>query len=369
MNTRRSRQQLTNAILIPIMAILLGLIVAGFFLLFTGASPFTAYEELFKAGFSCKKLTSCNLFQTLQLATPMILTGLSAVMAFRSGMYSIGQEGQYLVGATIAAWLGYAIHLPPVIHPVVIILAAMAGAGLYGWFPGLLKTRLGINEVITTIVMNNIANLFMTYAVNYPMRADQGTTAHSPIVGETAFLPVFFQGSKMGVGLLIAILMAIIVFIYLWKTTPGFEQRMSGQVPLFAKFSGIPNERAALRGMFLSGAVAGLAGAIEILGVHHRLMQGFSTGLGMDGVMVAILGQAHPVGVTIVAIFFAGMRLGAQIGLQTALHIPRELGGGIIALMILFVAIQNLYRFWIEGGRQWLLKHTPQRQASGKDRP
>jgi len=353
-----SGKQLTNAVLIPVLAIISGLLVASLFLLVSGSSPLRAYQELFKAGFSCSRLTNCNLFQTLQLATPLILTGLSAVMAFRSGMFSLGQEGQFLIGATIAAWLGYAIHLPPVLHPIVIMAAAMLGAGLYGWFPGVLKTRLGINEVITTIVLNNIANLFMTYAVNFPMRADQGTTAHSPLIDDAAVLPAFVQGSKMGIGLVIAFVAAGLVYIYLWRTIPGYEQRMAGQVPLFARFSGIRNEGAALRGVALSGAIAGLAGAIEILGVHHRLLQGFSTGLGWDGVMVAILGQVHPVGVAIVAVFFAGMRLGAQIGLQAALQVPRELGGGLIALMILFVAVQNLYRGWIEGGREWFQKRV-----------
>ncbi|MEP7358317.1 MAG: ABC transporter permease, partial [Anaerolineales bacterium] len=189
---------------------------------------------------------------------------------------------------------------------------------------------------------------------NYPMRADQGSTAHSPPVDVTAQLPAFFQGSKWGVGFIIALLAALVVYIYLWRAAPGYEQRMAGQKPLFAFYGGIRSGRAAIRGMVLSGALSGLAGAIEILGVHRRLLQGFSTGLGFDGLMVAILGLVHPLGVVVVAIFFAGVRLGAQIGLQTAVHIPRELGGGIISLMILFVAASSLYRGWLDRGRAWL---------------
>jgi simple sugar transport system permease protein len=345
---------LTDAVLIPVLAIVSGLLVASVFVLFTGVPPLTAYRELFKSGFSCAQLTRCNLFQTLQLATPLILTGLSTVVAFRSGMFNLGQEGQFLIGATIAAWLGFAVLLPPVLHPAFIILASMAGAGLYGWIPGVLKVRLGVNEVITTLVMNNIANLFMTYIVNFPLRADPGSTAHSPLVDETARLPAFFQGSKWGVGFILALVAALVVYIYLWRSVPGYEQRMAGQAPLFARYGGIYSGRAAIRGMVLSGALSGMAGAIEILGVHRRLLQGFSTGLGFDGLMVAILGLVHPVGVVLVAIFFAGVRLGAQIGLQTAVHIPRELGGGIISLMILFVAASSFYRGWIGRVRAWL---------------
>jgi len=343
----RLKVQLTEALLIPALAVLSGLALASIFVLLTDVPPLKAYVELYKGGFSCAELTRCNLFQSLQLATPLLLTGLSAVVAFRSGMFNIGQEGQFLIGATMAAWLGFAIHLPPVIHPAFVIAASMLAAGIYGWIPGVLKVRLGVNEVITTIIMNNIANLFMTYIVNFPLRADTGTTAHSPLIDEAARLPVFFQGSKWGVGFILALLAALLVYLYLWRSTPGYEQRMAGQAPLFARYGGIRSDSAAIRGMFISGALAGMAGAIEILGVHRRLLQGFSTGLGFDGLLVAILGRAHPLGVVLVAILFAGVRLGAQIGLQTSVRIPRELGGGIIALIILFVAAENFYRGWI----------------------
>jgi len=356
MTSERLRRQLTEAVLIPTLAVLSGLALASVFVLFTGVPPLKAYAELYKGGFSCEELTRCNLFLTLQLATPLMLTGLSAVVAFRSGMFSIGQEGQFLIGATVAAWLGFAVHLPPVIHPLFVMAAAMLAAGIYGWIPGVLKVRLGVNEVITTIIMNNIANLFMTYIVNFPLRADTGTTAHSPLIDESARLPVFFQGSKWGVGFIIALTVALLVYLYLWRSVPGYEQRMSGQAPLFARYGGIRSGSAAIRGMFIAGALSGLAGAIEILGVHRRLLQGFSTGLGFDGLLVSILGRVHPLGVVLVAILFAGVRLGAQIGLQTSVRIPRELGGGIIALIILFVAAENFYRGWINRGREWFSK-------------
>jgi simple sugar transport system permease protein len=352
--SERLRTQLTEAFLIPSLAVISGLALATAFVLFTNVPPLQAYAELFKGGFSCDELTRCNLFQTLQLATPLMLTGLSTVVAFRSGMFNIGQEGQFLIGATTAAWLGFAIHLPPVIHPAVVIAASMLAAGVYGWIPGVLKVRLGVNEVITTIIMNNIANLFMTYIVNFPLRADTGTTAHSPLIDETARLPVFFQGSKWGAGFIIALIAALLVYVYLWRSVPGYEQRMAGQAPLFARYGGIRSDSAAIRSMFLAGALSGMAGAIEILGVHRRLLQGFSTGLGFDGLLVAILGRVHPLGVVLVAILFAGVRLGAQIGLQTSVRIPRELGGGIIALIILFVAAENFYRGWIHRGQDWL---------------
>ena len=347
------RQKIVNAVLVPVLAILSGLLVAAVLILVTGVQPLVAFAELFRAGFGCQALSRCALFTTFQLATPLILTGLSAVIAFRSGMFSIGQEGQFMIGALVAAWLGFAIDLPPIIHPIFVMAAGMLAAGLYGWIAGVLKVKLGVNEVISTIVLNEIAILFSVYMVNFPLRADRGTTAFSPVINEAAKLLIFLPGSKWGMGFLIAVLLTFIVYFYLWHTTQGYEQRMSGQSGLFAVFGGIRNDRAAMRGMFISGAVAGLAGVIEVLGVHYRINQDFSVGLGFTGLAVAILGQVHPIGVLLVAILFAGVSLGAQLGLQFSVGIPRELGGAIIALMILFVSAEKFYQGKIDAVRRW----------------
>src|SRR5581483_7302363 len=341
--TAQRRRQIFDAVLIPILAILTGLAVSAAFILLTNTPPLVAYQELFKAGFGCETLDQCSLFTTLERATPLILTGLSAVMAFRSGLFSIGQEGQFLLGALMAAWLGYAIHLPPGIHSLAILLLAMAVGAAYAFIPAILKVRLTVNEIISTIILNSIAALFVTYMVNYPLRANRNSTASTPIIHSSAELPSFFAGSHWGVGFLIAVAAVIFVWFYLWRTVPGYEQRMSGQAPFFARYGGIRSERAAIRGMLISGALAGLAGGIEVLGVNRQIVAGFSSGLGFDGVLVAILGQAHPLGVFLVAILFAGIRLGAELGLQITTNIPRELGGGILALIILFVAARSLF--------------------------
>ena len=352
--TPETRRKIRDSLLIPVLAALSGLVVAAIPLLMTNTNPLTAYGHLFSSAFSCAEFEHCNLFTTLQLATPLMLTGLSAVVAFRSGLFSLGQEGQLLLGGMMAAWLGYVLHLPPGIHAVVAMLGAMLVGGVYGWIPGVLRVRLGVNEVISTLVLNNIARLFVLYLINFPLRADQSTTAHSPVIDETARLAAFAPGSKWGIGFVLALLAAALVFIYLWRSSPGYEQRMAGQAPFFARFGGVPSARAAIRGMLISGALAGLAGAIQALGVHYRMLDGFSAGLGFDGLTAAILGQVHPVGTVVVAIFFAGLRQGAQIGLQLTSKVPRELGGGIIALMILFVAADMLYRRRIESaGALW----------------
>jgi ABC-type uncharacterized transport system permease subunit len=361
--TSRRRAQILDALLIPVLAILSGLALASIFVLFAKTSPLVAYRELFQAGFGCATLTRCAFFTTLERATPLIFTGLSAVVAFRSGMFSIGQEGQFVLGAMVAAWLGYAIHLPPVIHPMLIFVLAMAVGAAYAYVPAILKLRLNVNEIITTIIFNSIAILFMTYLVNFPMRATRGSTAVTPVIDASAQLPEFLPGSHWGVGFVLAMAAVAFMWSYLWRSVPGYEQRMAGEAPGFARYGGIRSGRAALRGMLLSGALAGAAGAIEVLGVHHQVLQGFSVGLGFDGVLVAILGQIHPIGVLLVSVLFAGIRLGAQIGLQITTNIPRELGGGILALIILFVSARTLYTDLLA----WVARITGRRAGPRKE--
>lgn len=346
---RKIRDNLT----IPILAVLAGMLVASIFIAMAGTNPLAAYAKLFQAAFSCPSAQSCGLFVTLQLATPLILTGMSAVVAFRAGMFSLGQEGQLMLGGMMAAWLGYAVHLPPIIHPLVAMTAAMAVGAFYGWIPGVLKVKLHVNEIISTIVMNNIAVLFVTYLINFPLRADQSTTAHSQPIDETARLAVFAPGSKWGTGFVIALLATAVIYYYLTRSTRGYEQRMTGEAPGFARFGGIPGDWAAVRGMLISGALAGLAGATLALGVHYRMLDGFSGGVGFDGLTAAILGQVNPIATAVVAIFFAGVRQGAQVGLQFAFKIPRELGGGIIALMILFVSADKMFKGGLDNLRVW----------------
>ena len=269
---KERRKKIFDTIAVPILAILSGLLVASVLIMLTGNSSIEAYGTMLKAGFGCQSLERCALFATLERATPLILTGLSATVAFRSGMFSLGQEGQLVMGSIMAAWLGYAVLLPAGIHPVFVIFAAMTAGGIYGWIPGVLKVRLGVNEIISTIVLNSIAILFLEYIVNFVLRADASATAHSFLIQETAWLPTFFKGSKWGIGFVIAILAAIAIYYFLWHSAPGYQQRMAGQAPFFAKFGGIRNGRIAIRSMFLSGTLAGLAGAIEVLSVHHRII-------------------------------------------------------------------------------------------------
>jgi simple sugar transport system permease protein len=285
---------------------------------------------------------------TLAQSTPLILNGLAAMMGFRVGVFSIAQEGQYVFGAIAAAWIGSAVHLPaPLLIPLICVTSMVVG-GLYGLIPGLLKVKLGVNEIISSIMLNSISVLVLEYMVAFPLRADAGSKAQSAVIPQKLWLLQFVQGSRWGIAFVIALVCAALVYFYVWKTPKGYEMRMVGEAPQFARYGGIKSERVILEAMFIGGMLAGLAGSLEILGNYHRIMTGFSSGLGFDGLSVALLGASHPVGVVIVAFILAGIRQGAQLGLQISLQIPRELGGVLIALIILLIAAENLYRPLLE---------------------
>ena len=343
----KKNRKLGLAVLIPVTAILLGVVVSSLLIALTGISPLKAFGVLVSGAFGVSGKV-WPLWITLGQATPLILTGLAATYAFRVGIFCIAQEGQYVFGAIMAAWLGVSLDWPPVLLVPFVMLMSMCIGGLYGLIPAVLKVKLGVNEIISSIMLNNISTLALEYLVAFPLRADAGQKAQSAVLPRGVWLPQFINGSRWGVSFVIAIAIIIISYYYIWKTPKGYELRMVGQAPQFARYGGLKSDNIVLRTMFISGGIAGLAGCLEVLGNYHRIMTGFSSGLGFDGLSVAMLGGSHPVGVVIVAILLAGIRQGAQLGLQINLKIPRELGGVLIALVILFIATENIYKPLLE---------------------
>lgn len=396
-------QEAIETLSIPIFATLLGLLVGSIFVWFAGVHPLETYTRLFCEGFGP---TGCDSFSdllmiditdedtgdvtyhfaptygekghslalVLEQATPLILTALSATVAFKAGMFSIGMDGQFALGAVVAVFLGYWLPqqiygLAGVANPeeatealqfamrltipaIVIALSALVGA-LYSWIAGYLKVKLNVNELISTIILNAIAVQFVTFLLNGPLRADMNTVARTERIDDTAWLMPFnrailsevdwFNGARLGVGIIIAVIAAILLWFYIWRSTAGYEQRMTQGSRLFARFGGIPTDRAIIRAMLISGALSGIAGAIQILGVERRMVDGFVlSGTGFDGVLIAVLARESIVAIFFVAILYSGLQLGS-INLQFG-NIPRQLGGMIISLIILFTAMEDYFR-------------------------
>lgn len=334
-------------LVMPAVALLLGVVVAVLLIAITGVSPLRSLGVLISGGFGSSGKV-WPIFMTLGSSTPLILTGLAAMLCFKVGVFCIAQEGQYVFGAIVAAWFGASLKLPPVIAVPFIMLASMAAGGLYGVIPAVLKVKLGVNEIISSIMLNNISTLVLEYMVAFPLRADAGQKAQSEVISKGYWLPQFIYGSRWGVSFLIAIALIVFFYFYIYKTRWGYEMRMVGENRRFADYGGIKSGNVIIRSLVISGAIAGLAGCMEVLGNYHRIMTGFSSGLGFDGLSVAMLGMSNPIGVVIVSFLLAGIRQGAQLGLQLSLQIPRELGGVLIAMVIFFVAIGNVYRPVVE---------------------
>jgi ABC-type uncharacterized transport system permease subunit len=297
--------------------------------------------------------------ESLVSATPYIFAGLAVALGFKCGLFNIGAEGQIYVGALTAAFVGYSLSgLPWIIHaPLTLLAAALAGA-VWAGIPGFLKARTGAHEVINTMMMNYVAFNLADYLLNGPMKRG-GPTGFIPIsrdIQPSAYLPKFFADPvRLHAGFLVALAVAGGVYWFLWRTTLGFELRTVGANLRAAKYAGISVTRNFVLAMALSGALAALAGAGEVMGVNHNIAQGFSPGYGYDSIALALLGGGHPVGVVLAALLFGALRNGAT-QMQSLAGIPIDIVSIVQAFVIMFVAapaiIRWIYRLRAEGGFQ-----------------
>lgn len=305
-----------------------------------GQNPAIIYASLFKSGFSCASGPGrCALVTALQFSTPLILTGLSAAVAWRGGFFSIGQLGQMLFGAAAATWIAGSLSLPPILHSVAALLGAAVFGGLWGLVPAVLKHFIGVNEIISTLLLNPIAGVLVGLI-------------HLPRVDMSARLLPLIASTKFTAGFFIAISAAILTYLFLWFTSSGLEIRTSAHAPRFALYGGMPVHKPVLLLMIISGALAGLAGGVEVLGVHYHFVSSFSAVNDFDGLIVAFAGHLHPLGVVLFAVLLGGLRTGSIVGLQIHSGIPRELGSALIALMLMFVATNRSFRIRSEKTRK-----------------
>ncbi len=318
---------------IPITA---SLVAGSLLILAAGEEPIQTYIHLFNAGFSCVGGGGrCALLTMLQFATPLIFSGLSAMVALRAGFFSIGQAGQMLFGAAAASWIGANLQLNSIIHPVAAILGAALFGALWGLVPAVLREYIGVNEIISTLLLNPIAGFLV------------GQVRLSSIQESARLIPLV-ESTKVTAGIFLGLAGVLLIYVFLWKTGKGIEIRNTAQALQFAVYGGIARYKPILIAMMLSGALAGLAGAMEVLGVHYHFVSTFSAVNDFDGLIVAFAGNLHPAGVLILSFLLGGLRSGAIVGLQIRSGIPRELGGALIAMMLIFAA---MYKFYKANGR------------------
>lgn len=326
-------------IVIPIVSIIFSLIVGAFVINLMGVNFLHAYLVMLDGAFGDIR----SIGETLLFTAPLILTALSFSLAIRCGLINIGAEGQLHVGAITATMVGLFLELPLGIHILVALIAGIIGGGIWGLIVGYLKIKFDANEIITTIMLNYVAIYLVGYIVNYPLIEPPGYLPQTAQLSESAILPVILPGSRLHAGFLVGLLALVFYHIFLNKTKKGYEIRVVGRNPQAAEYSGINRLRNIVFVMFISGAFAGLAGAGEIMGVQHRLLEGFSPDLGFDGIAVALIGRNDPVGIFFAAVFFGALRSGGNT-MQLITGLPIAIIYIIQGLAIMFVVSGEIFK-------------------------
>ncbi|MSS64032.1 ABC transporter permease [Velocimicrobium porci] len=341
-----------------VIAVLFGFIVAAFVLLIAGCNPIEAFGILFRSVFSKPKYVANVIIK----ATPIILTGVSIAFAFKVGLFNIGAEGQFVMGTVVATIVGICLDLPPVLQFPVVLLSGMVAGALFGGFVGFLKAKFGIHEVITSIMLNWIAFYFCNFIAatktfhqpntngTYPINASgldfifnwKKSEAGREVVINNEFLREAVGKTDMNIGFIFAIAAAIIIAILLKKTTKGYELRAVGFNQYAAEFAGINVRKNIIHAMVIAGAIAGLAGALQITGVAQKISTlGAFENYGFNGMSVALIANSSPIGSIFAGLLFAALIYGGG-SIQSEIGAPSEVINIMIGTIVFFVALSKV---------------------------
>lgn len=322
-------------ILVPMISVLFSLLVGAVIISFVGGNPVEAYQYLFRGAFG----NFSNFSETVIKAVPLIFTGLAATFAYKCGVFNLGAEGQFIMGAVASIWISTTVTVISGI-PLIILSLTMGAVvgGIWGAIPGILKIIRGLNEIIVSIMLNYIAVLFMGYLYSSPLR--EGNLPQTAAV--TDKLGRIFSGTRIHSGIIIAVILAIVIQYFLFYTSNGFKLRAVGLNQTASQFNGFPVKKLMLISFIVSGAIAGLGGGVELHGTQFRLMSGFGQGYGFDGVAIALIGQLNPIGTVAVAYLFAILRTGATT-MQVGTGLPTAVIDIIQSLIIIFAVAGSAF--------------------------
>ena len=345
----RSRFSSLFDALLPIIATLAALAVGAVMLLLLGANPLDAYSALWDGAFG-----STNAFaETLVKATPLLLVALGICISFRGDVINIGGEGQMIVGAILATWVGLTFTTWPGWLVIILsLLAGFLGGAIWGGIPGFLKAYFNVNEILSTVMMNAIAVQLMNFLLRGPM-IDPAQAELASKIPQTARLLEAFRlprlaPTRLHLGALIAVILAVLVYVLLWRTTLGYRIRAVGQNPNASRYAGINVKRYVVLALLLSGAFAGLAGATQVFGVNYRMItdgsaSGFTGSAGFNGIVAALFGQLHPIWSIPASILFGALLVGAN-KMQRVVQVPSALVIALNGLVVVFVVSSEIWR-------------------------
>jgi ABC-type uncharacterized transport system permease subunit len=340
---RRALARASSGAVPPLVSVALAGVVSSVIILALGENPFHIASVMLQGCLGSAR----SIANTLEEATPLIFTGLSVAVGMRCGLFNIGGEGQLVLGAFAAAWVGAKlVGLDPVSHVTLCFVAAGLAGALWALVAGGLKARFGAHEVITTIMLNYIAFAVTNYLVSIPYFKQPGQIPQTKEILASAVLPrltMIYRYTRLNLGFAVAIAAVVLLYIMLERTKAGLEIKAVGFNPVASRACGISVTRNVVIAMGASGLVAGLAGAERVLGVHGHFISPFPYGYGFAGIAVALLGRNRPLGVLVAALFFGALASGgAQVDMET--RVPRELVTVIQATVIIFVACEYLVR-------------------------
>ena len=334
---------------LPVFAVLAALAVGALMLILLGANPLEAFGALIEGAFG----SSNALADTVVKATPLLLIGLGICISFRGNVINIGGEGQMIVGALLATALGLAYpEMPGILMIPLAMLVGFFGGAVWGGIPGTLKAYFNVNEILSTIMMNAIAVQLMNFLLSGPM-IDPIQASKASRIPQTARLSKAFDlprliPTRLHLGALIAVILAVVVYILLWRTTLGYRIRAVGQNQFASRYAGIDVKKQIVLALLLSGAFAGLAGAIQVFGVNHRMITdgsatGFTGSAGFNGIVAALFGQLHPLGTIPASFLFGALLVGAN-KLQRVVQVPSALITTLNGLVVIFVVSSEIWR-------------------------
>jgi general nucleoside transport system permease protein len=328
-----------SSFLLVCIAVVAALTVTGLLILAVGKSPMAAYSALVRGVFG----TTARFAFALNKSTPYILAGVGVALCFRAKLINIGAEGQIAVGGIAATWIGLNLEAAPSALIIAMALAAgAAGGAAWSALAAIIWLKRHVHEVLCTLLLNFVGVLLVSEALHGEMGEPGAGFPQSALLGRSAWLPRLLPGTDLHLGFLMAVLAVIGGYLLLWRTTFGFRLRLLGASRRAATYAGIAEPRCALAVMTLAGALAGLAGAIEVLGVHYRLIEGFSAGFGFNAVAVALIASINPIGVLPAGLFFGCLEAGA-LAMQRELGVPSSLVFVIQGLtMVLVLCVMGL---------------------------
>jgi len=342
---RKKNNVLNNNAVFTLIAIAIGFLVGAILLIIAGISPAEAYGRLLSSIFSKPKYMVWSIIY----ATPLIFTGLSVAFSFRMGMFNIGAEGQYVVGALAACVVGIMVDVPAIIHVPLCILASIVAGGLWALLVGYLKIKRGINEVLSFIMFNWIAFYLSNYVVNLSVihKVGGGEASKDILESSKILLPENIRTAlacnSANYGIILAIVISVIIWFVLKKTTLGYKICAVGFNKNASKYGGINSNKTTMIAMAISGGLAGLGGAVQLLGMSGRISQfGGQEGLGFQGITVALIASSNPIGCIFAGLFYGAMKYGGSK--LSLINAPSEIVDIIMGTIILFIAISHIFK-------------------------